>query len=139
VETCTKADGLLTADISIIDDYARGDETIQFLVSTDCKTIHGNNRGFGFKNRQIGGHLSDLSLHQMSRDISSSRLQAVDHVVSSPDSNTAPIPDDGVGHEFRERYGPGVKLAVISSPAPGEADSPQASGELTVTGHKENT
>jgi hypothetical protein len=69
MDICFKADHNLKESISVIDNQATEDETVQFLVSTNEKTIHGKNRGDGFRIRQIGGHLSDESLQQLSRDI----------------------------------------------------------------------
>jgi hypothetical protein len=118
IDICSRADNHLKSDISIIENYATGDETIQFLVSTDGKTIHGKNRGLGFKNKQVGGHFSDISLQQISRDISGVSLQAIDHAASSRD-NTHMVRDDGVEQEsnpeFQERHGPGFKLKAKST------------------------
>jgi hypothetical protein len=50
----------LKENTSIIDNYAMGDG-VQFMVSSDVNIIHGTNRGLGWRTRQIGGHLSDLS------------------------------------------------------------------------------
>ncbi|KAK1763451.1 hypothetical protein QBC33DRAFT_598298 [Phialemonium atrogriseum] len=54
---CSEAENRIKENVSLIDNYAKGDETVQFLVSTSDKTIHGKNR--------------DESLQQLSRDISS--------------------------------------------------------------------
>ena len=116
----SKADNHLKQNISIIENYATGDETIQFLVSTNGKTIHGKNRGFGSKQRQLGGHLSDLSLQQISRDISHMSSHSMGENSPSPRDNTASTPADVVekasSSDFRERYGKGFKLAPNSSP-----------------------
>lgn len=50
--------------MSTIDNYAKGD-AIQIMVSTNGKTIHGRNQGFGCKTRQVGGYMSDMSLQRL--------------------------------------------------------------------------
>jgi Fungal N-terminal domain of STAND proteins len=116
---CSKADIRLKENISTIDNYATGD-AVQFMVSTDGKIIHGKNRGLGWRTRQVGGHLSDFSLQQLSRDMSSIRLENTGNEVPSLRSNTLSVPDDGVENkpnsEFGERYGPGFKLTSRTTP-----------------------
>ena len=130
VEICSKADVHLRESISTIDNYATGD-AIQFMVSTDGKTIHGKNRGLGWRTRQVGGHLSDVSLQQISRDLSNMNFQSTGNEDSSPRSNPLSAPEDEVGDkpgpEFGERYGRGFKLtsktptdAPMSSRGPAE-------------------
>jgi ElaB/YqjD/DUF883 family membrane-anchored ribosome-binding protein len=110
-EICAKAEVHLQENISIIDNYATGD-AIQFMVSTDGNIIHGKNRGVGWRTRQVGGHLSDLSVQQLSRDMSNIHFQYNDGSFSRP--NTTSNPDNGAenapGSEFKSRYGPGFKL-----------------------------
>jgi hypothetical protein len=121
----SKAEMHLKADISIIDNYATGD-AVQFMVSTNGKTIHGKNRGLGWRTRQVGGHLSDASLQQLSRDMSSNSFQNTTETEDrSSRSNTVSVPDDGVENkpgEFRDRYGRGFKLTSKTT-----ADTPMAS------------
>ncbi|KAN0111104.1 hypothetical protein V8E51_007491 [Hyaloscypha variabilis] len=110
-EICAKAEVHLRENISTIDNYATGD-AIQFMVSTDGNIIRGTNRGVGWRTRQVGGHLSDLSLQQLSRDMSSIHFQYNDGSFSQ--TNTTSDPDNRVenapGSEFKSRYGPGFKL-----------------------------
>lgn len=113
-EICSKAEMHLKENISTIDNYATGD-AIQFMVSTDGNIIHGKNRGLGWRTRQVGGHLSDLSVQQLSRDMSSIRFQNNGNEGPSSRGNTVSVPDERVegmpGPEFKERYGPGFKLS----------------------------
>ncbi|OBT40151.1 hypothetical protein VE00_09803 [Pseudogymnoascus sp. WSF 3629] len=113
VDICSKADIHLKENISTIDNYATGD-AIQFMVSTDGKTIHGRNRGLGWRTRQVGGHLSDVTLQQLSRDMSSISFQNTGNEDPSMRDSTLSTPDDGVenkpGSEFGERHGRGFKL-----------------------------
>ena len=123
-DICSKADIHLKENITTIDNYATGD-AIQFMVSTDGKTIHGKNRGLGWRTRQVGGHLSDVSLQQLSRDMSSTSFQNLGNEDPSSQGNTLSVPDDGVenkaGSEFRERYGRGFKLTSRTT-----ADTPMS-------------
>jgi Fungal N-terminal domain of STAND proteins len=125
VNICSKADIHLKENISTIDNYATGD-AIQFMISTDGKTIHGKNRGLGWRTRQVGGHLSDVSLQQLSRDMSSISFQNTGNGDPSSRGNTLSVPDDGVeikpGSEFKERYGRGFKLTSKTT-----ADTPMSS------------
>jgi hypothetical protein len=127
-EIFSKAEMHLKENITTIDNYATGD-AIQFMVSTDGNIVHGKNRGLGWRTRQVGGHLSDLSVQQLSRDMSSVRFEYKGNDPSSRD-NTTSVPDDGVelkpGSEFKERYGPGFKLTPrttdIHKPATASAE-----------------
>jgi hypothetical protein len=117
---CSKADIHLKANISTIDNYATGD-AIQFMVSTDGRIIHGRNRGLGWRTRQVGGHLSDISLQQLSKDMSSISFANVgnEDPDSSSRSNALSVPDHGAENkpdsEFGGRYGPGFKLKSKTS------------------------
>jgi hypothetical protein len=125
VNICSKADIHLKENISTIDNYATGD-AIQFMISTDGKTIHGKNRGLGWRTRQVGGHLSDASLQQLSRDMSSISFKNTGNGDPSSRDNTSSVPDDGAeikpGSEFKERYGRGFKLTSKTT-----ADTPMSS------------
>lgn len=67
-DICFQADQHLKENVSVIDNYATGDEAVQFLVSNSQKTIHGKNRGYGDLIKQLGGHLSDQSIQKVSGD-----------------------------------------------------------------------
>ena len=122
INICSKADMNLNENISVIDNFATGDDAVQFLVSTNNKTIHAKNRGYGMRPRQLGGHLSDESLQQVSRDMTLSlgRYAKDDR---SPSRERSPwIPDDMVessGVGFQERYGPGFPLKSVPTPETG--------------------
>lgn len=112
---CSKADDHLKETISIIENFATGDDTIQFLVSTNDRVIHGKNRGYGTRQRQVGGHLSDLSLQQISRDMANVSLGGKEEQGKrsrSAESSASCVPvESTLSSGFRERYGKGVKLA----------------------------
>ncbi|KEF54294.1 uncharacterized protein A1O9_09460 [Exophiala aquamarina CBS 119918] len=112
IQICSKADGHLKENVSVIDNYATGD-AIQFMVSTDGKTIHGKNRGHGWRTRQVGGHLSDATVVQLSQDMSRISIQtAHDKDGTSLPSN--PISSDAMERDpdprTWERHGRGFRL-----------------------------
>jgi hypothetical protein len=53
MDICSRADNQLKGKHY---NYATGD-ALQFMVSTNGKTIHGKNRGLGWRTRQVGGYI----------------------------------------------------------------------------------
>lgn len=111
-----QAEDHLKETISVIDNYATRDDTVQFLVSTSDKTIHGKNRGYGFRIRQVGGHLSDESVQQLSRDISRISLpnagnegSNLDEIPSSSEDvvKKGPRQDHQLAHGHRTKHASG--------------------------------
>ncbi|KAK3070783.1 hypothetical protein LTR53_009844 [Teratosphaeriaceae sp. CCFEE 6253] len=88
IDICTKADGYLQGDASTIDNCATGD-AVQIMVSTTEKTIHGKNRGLGWRTRQIGGHISDEALKQIALSLGSVKSPSPEPMSPSPAMNTA--------------------------------------------------
>lgn len=101
-------------NISIINNYATGDDIVQFLVSTTRKTIYSKNRGYGLITRQVSGHLSDASLQQMLRDILRITVLAIGLVSASSVEDITSASDDRLDHEpninFGHRHRWGFKL-----------------------------
>jgi len=60
--------------ISIIENYGTGD-VVQYMVSANDKILHGKNRALGWKARQVGGYLSNLTVRHVSRDMSETRIR----------------------------------------------------------------
>ncbi len=117
---CTKADTNLNENISVIDNFATGDDAVQFLVSTNGKTIHARNKGYGMRPRQLGGHLSDESLQQVSRDMSLVSFHNVMDGRPSMRDNSLRVSDDAVDRSsvgFQERHGRGFKLESAADTA----------------------
>ena len=116
---CSQADNHLKENISTIDNYSTGD-AVQFMVSTDGKTIHGRNRGLGWRTRQVGGHLSDVSVQKLSQDMTSISIRNAGNEEPSLRRDTASVPNDDMENapipDFRERYGRGFKLKSESVP-----------------------
>ncbi|KAF7543700.1 hypothetical protein G7Z17_g10531 [Cylindrodendrum hubeiense] len=117
---CSEAETRLKENISVIENHATGDEAIQFMVSTNDKTIHGRNEGTGDRIRQVGGHFNDDSLQQLSRDLAGLSIPRSGNNVPSSRGNTPPVRDDGLQKEptpeFKDRFGQGFKLPPKSSP-----------------------
>ncbi|RFU36254.1 hypothetical protein B7463_g75, partial [Scytalidium lignicola] len=117
VEICSKADTHLKENVLVttIDNYSTGDAA-QVMVSTDGNTVHGKNRGLGWRSRQVGGHLSDISLQQLSRDMFGAHLQDNGNPTLPMQGDPLSIPSNATENmpssEFGERYGPGFKLAT---------------------------
>ena len=120
MDICSRAHEHLKDNVSTIDNYATGD-AVQFMVSTSEKTIHGQNRGLGWRTRQVGGHISDESLQQITRTLTSLAIPTSGHEGPSPRSGTSSVPDDGIGNEpgskFKDQYGRGFKLPSESIPS----------------------
>ena len=133
MDICSKADIHLKENISKIDNYATGD-AVQFMVSTDGKTIHGTNRGLGWRSRQVGGHLSDVTVQLLSRDFSSISFRNTGS--ENPPGNTPSILDDKTeaGAEFEERHGRGVKLASGTTAGIPKSCTGSAEGKLSTLG-----
>jgi len=130
IDICSTAEGHLKENISTVENYATGD-AFQVMVSTGGKTFHGKNRGLGWRSRQIGGLLSDISLQQISRDMSRpTSFQKYGRGNSRQDRRSNPNSgvDEQAGSEFKHRYGPGQAL-VPKSPSqavPGSSKSKDA-------------
>ncbi|KAL2810545.1 hypothetical protein BJX63DRAFT_401759 [Aspergillus granulosus] len=117
IDICSKADSRFKESITTVDNYATGD-AIQFMVSTNGQVIHGRNRGLGWRSRQVGGHLNDASLQQISRDFSTISFQNRESNMSSPDSSnqaSADIASSESASDFSRRYGRGEKLTPSST------------------------
>lgn len=133
---CYQADKHLADNISMIDNYATGD-AIQFMISTNGKTLHGKNRGLGRIARQIGGHLSDESLQKLSHDILHAQIGSERSGPSPRD--TSPAPDDleatsgEPDSRFGGQYGPGFSLMNPKNAARDAADGQYISREAHST------
>ncbi|KAL0937440.1 uncharacterized protein CTRU02_207171 [Colletotrichum truncatum] len=112
LDICFRAESHVKENISIIDNYSTGDDTIQWLVSTNGKTIHGKNRGYGALIRQVGGHLNDVSVQQISKDFLS--LHNGGRRRDPREDDEDPSSDERAGnessYEFMDRYGRGKRL-----------------------------
>ena len=135
MDICSQADNYLRENVSTIDNYATGD-AVQFMVSTDGTIIHGKNRGLGWRTRQVGGHLSDVSVQHLSRDMTSISIRNTGNEGPPSGGDTPSVPNDGVENgtisDFRERYGQGFKLKSKSIPdATTSSTRPAESGQIT--------
>lgn len=117
MEICSKADVHLKENVSTIDNYAIGD-AVQFMVSTNGQVIHGKNRGLGWRSRQVGGHLSDDAVKQVSRDMSMIGLKNTgDDASFSRNYSSPPVRetiDTESSLEFQRRHGSGFTLKTTT-------------------------
>ncbi|KAI4285289.1 MAG: hypothetical protein L6R38_000771 [Xanthoria sp. 2 TBL-2021] len=132
MDICSRAHENLKDNVSTIENYATGD-AVQFMVSTSEKTIHGKNRGLGWRTRQGGGHISDDSFQQIARSLASITIPRSEPRGSSPPGGTRFVPGVDVepGKEsdskFKEQYGRGFKLTpqCVSNAPPSGTGSPK--------------
>ena len=89
------------------------------MVSANGKTLHGTNRGLGWRARQIGGYLDNETVRQISRDMVTISIQNTDNKEPPPQGETPTVSDDkgrdGRHSQFMERYGEGFKLTSKST------------------------
>lgn len=85
---CSTADDHLDKNVSVIENYAIGD-AVQFMVSTNGKTLRGKNQGHGWRTRQVGGHLNDETVVQISRDMSGIGLEISGNAAVPPRGDPA--------------------------------------------------
>lgn len=101
-------------NITMIENDGTGDNW-QIMVSTNEKTIHGTNKGRGWRNRQLGGNLADESVQQISADmVSISLLNARNDNQNLPCKlPTGDAKEGETGSRFGNRHGPGHTLLHI--------------------------
>ncbi|KXJ87491.1 hypothetical protein Micbo1qcDRAFT_236373 [Microdochium bolleyi] len=124
LDFCSNVDEVLESQMSNIENYADGDDIIQYMVSTDGKPLLGKNKGSGKRLKQAGGHLSDGSFQQMSQDFKEISIheklrqeQSPPSAPSTPSTPSASQPTtkkaDGAPVQdspFGARYGTGLPL-----------------------------
>ncbi|RYC79881.1 hypothetical protein BFJ63_vAg17239 [Fusarium oxysporum f. sp. narcissi] len=123
---CSNIDAFLEEKISNIENHAEGDDTIQFMVSTDGKPLNGKNHGVGSRLKQAGGHFKEQSLQQISQDFTTISLHQTggnkpSRNAPSPAANlettTVPPGTPFNGRGFTLTPKPGFGPAPSSSPA----------------------
>lgn len=116
IDICSQADKNLKETVTTIENHGVGD-SVQFMVSTNGQVIHGKNRGLGWRNRQVGGHLSDESLQQLSRDMTSINFHHTHHPESQSADNqqSSPAGQESEHQIYSERYGRGYQLTPKST------------------------
>jgi hypothetical protein len=108
-DICFQADRHLKENVSVIDNHATGNEAVQFLVSNSQMTIHGKNRGYGDRIKQLGGHLSDQSIQKVSGDFLQMSIQRSGYGVQGDAISEASDANEG-GTNWRSEYGGGRTL-----------------------------
>ncbi|KAL7936458.1 hypothetical protein V8C35DRAFT_295543 [Trichoderma chlorosporum] len=112
----SKAGSYFENETSVIENHATGDAH-QIMVATDEKTLHGVNRGLGWRSRQIGGRMNDETVRQLSRDMVTVTYKNVYDDEQPPRKGTPTGSADkeraGRFAGFHERYGEGFKLTSM--------------------------
>ncbi|KAM0281202.1 hypothetical protein ACHAQH_003632 [Verticillium albo-atrum] len=115
----SNVDAYLEGQISNIENYAEGDDTIQFMVSTNGKTINGKNRGIGQRQKQAGGHFDETSLQQVSEDFKSISLHQTEvrKLELEQSISGRNVAGAGPASPFKDRHGRGFSLVPKMSGA----------------------
>ncbi|EHK27036.1 uncharacterized protein TRIVIDRAFT_211341 [Trichoderma virens Gv29-8] len=113
----SKAGSYFEKETSVIENHATGDAH-QVMVTTDEKTLHGTNRGLGWRSRQIGGRMNDETVRQISRDMVTVTIKNVydnEPPARGGTPTTGPAGREPASRhaEFHERYGEGFKLTAM--------------------------
>ncbi|KAK0706251.1 hypothetical protein B0T26DRAFT_755775 [Lasiosphaeria miniovina] len=141
LQLCSQSNTNLNENISVIDNFATGDDAIQFLVSTNDKPIRGQNRGYGERPRQLGGYMSDESLQRVSDSMT--RPGLYDREVATPprapgsgpgrpgasfqgDGSRGHKPGSGFGQEKELSAPEASKRARSGTPEETEPNPPEA-------------
>jgi hypothetical protein len=105
-------------DINIIENKGSGD--VWQVMFTTGGTIQGKNEGHGGRIRQLGGHVSDDTAQQLSRDMLDFGLQNSNKDNQKAQSHEPPVDSEAPQLEgrsnFPNRYGPGRNLQPTPSP-----------------------
>ena len=113
------ADNTSKDSINIIENSATGDDSIQYMVSTEQGVVHGRNQAKGFRLKQVGGRIDGVALQQISKDITLLFNQTIGKDSTSLENNTPPASSNTAEHEpsteFQELYGQGLKLGPVST------------------------
>lgn len=118
---CSNVDSYLEEQISNIENDAEGDDSIQFMVSTDGNKINGKNRGKGMRLKQAGGHFDNASLQQVSRDFTTVSIHQKETKKSTKEHSPAEAPKAATGPSEGPFSGPGFTLASEYSAASGSS------------------
>ena len=76
MQICAQAYERLHDNVSTMD-KSLTDDAVQFIVSTGEKTIHGHNRGLGWRTRQFGGYVDEEALQEFARSLTSITVTSV--------------------------------------------------------------
>lgn len=113
MDVCSKANNHLMENMSTVDTYTM-DDAVEFMVSTDGKTIDDRDRQLGWEPRQVGGILSEASLQQLSRDMTSvTNSNSRKEIPPSRDDTQSGLDnkeENGPTSDFQGRFGQGSQI-----------------------------
>ncbi|KAL4924515.1 uncharacterized protein BDV17DRAFT_284681 [Aspergillus undulatus] len=121
IDICSKADKHLKENISTIVKRSTGD-AVQFMVSTDGSIINGSNQGLGWRSRQVGGHINDATVQQISRDFATINIRypenetPLSHTNTSSAAAVAAEVRSEPPSEFTKRHGRGRQVSPNPTP-----------------------
>jgi hypothetical protein len=128
VQMCSQAEQYIRQNVSDIENYGTGD-ALQFMVSTEGKTLRGRNRGLGWRTRQVGGYTNDESLQQLSRDLTSPGLKLTDLSNDLAEGNLPPATSKISYGQRQSEFQRAWLRTQIQFRAKQERSSQQTSGE----------
>jgi hypothetical protein len=109
-DLATRSNEQRNENISTINNCSTGDAVL-FMVSTDGSVINGSNRASGWRARHLGGHLSDASVRQISRDFTTMNVRYLGNKATHTQCDASPTADNKQSNqplsEFDKRYGRG--------------------------------
>ncbi|KNG91334.1 hypothetical protein ANOM_000455 [Aspergillus nomiae NRRL 13137] len=83
-------DSQWSANGSTISNYSTGD-AVQLMFSTNQRAFNGSNRGLGWRTRQAGGHFSDATGQQISKDFASISTKLICNEESGPSHSSSTV------------------------------------------------
>lgn len=117
-------------NVSVIENHGSGD-ALQFMVSADGQPLRGINRGTGWRSRQFGGCMDNLTIRQLSSDavriVTTVGREMAASMEETATRGNAKGADDGTDEnseessedgEFEGRHGGGRRLESESESAP---------------------
>lgn len=106
MEALTIASRYLNQQTDSIENFATGD-AVQFIVSTEGKTLRGKNSGLGWRARQACGYMNDDTVRQLSTHFHGISFQPMDAKQKAQ--------HDARNAEFSSRFGGGYKLTTAGT------------------------
>lgn len=123
---CSNVDSYLEEQISNIENDAEGDDTIQFMVSTNGKPLNGKNKGKGDRLKQAGGNWDSPTLQQVSKDFTTISIHHKNIKKSTKEDPPAAAPRAASVPPEGRFNGPGFSLASKPSVPSGLSPSSAA-------------
>ena len=119
------ADKTSNGNINIIENSATGDDSIQYMVTTDEGVVHGRNEAKGLRLKQVGGKMDGASVQHISTDITTLFSGTIGSDSTSSENNTLSTSSGAVEleprSEFQDRYGRGQTTGSVPTTEKGKS------------------